>query len=935
MFRNLQSFAITILISFTLLDCFGANQENELAGNTTHPDSQSIDLSEDSLLSFLLTGYEAALDLLRSGKRDSSFAIINRTIRDLPRLPSSQSSWQAYQKLIILEGINYGTRQDFIAAKSSYQNAMKIGKENGIETVYSAYHLYGRLANVYSRLGETEYAISLLQRSLKILADSSAHEMYAKKSNDLAIAYQSCGEINKGINTLREGLSFANLPEDIRANILVTLTGLYIDNGDLEIARGTADSARHIYEAELSMNPKQGYGALSTLHWLIGKIESLSDNFSEAEDHFQKAESYYLNTGKAPQNRGYARKILPWADKCLRAGELQPALEKYQSVIVALIPDATLNNLLEAPQASRLYEEHSILEALFGKTQTLHRLYQETGNRNYLVAAAKNGLLIPPMEDLLRAGYTFQGSKLGFAEESHRRTEVLLSVFFDLYHETNKEVFLEQIFSLMDRSQGHLLAETVKKQIVADTALAKLITEEARLENVQTQYERKLREVENDGGDASYWRDQYLLAGSELEEIRIDLKRRYPSDFWFHSIPSILPLSMVTNYFVDSDRSLTSYFLGDKLFFRFHAGENGTAVFRQSNADSIRRLALELKTGISNGDNEFYRKAATELEELLIGSNTKLGFRALVIPDGELWEVPFEAMISSSPSPESGSHPHYLVFDHCFSYTFSATLQYGLEHLQRSEENWAAYSGFFPEFRDNERLGSIAYKGRDGLEQFISDYEGELLIGEEAYTKSVLKNDPPSKILHLVSHAQYDSTSVLNSGIYFEGPQHELRLVNMADIYGGKRKGELAIIEACESEAGEIRLGEGNISLARAFLASGFNGVLSASWQVNQSSTEQIIEEMWPQIAEGSNIDEALRQAKLSYLRSSLVSTPDKAPKYWSGIKPIGKMHPISLRRVPPYAEIAWVAAFAVLLVLTIRLLRQRRSRSILSTDSR
>jgi CHAT domain-containing protein len=72
------------------------------------------------------------------------------------------------------------------------------------------------------------------------------------------------------------------------------------------------------------------------------------------------------------------------------------------------------------------------------------------------------------------------------------------------------------------------------------------------------------------------------------------------------------------------------------------------------------------------------------------------------------------------------------------------------------------------------------------------------------------------------------------------------------------------------------------VGLAWAFLRAGSHNVISALWEVNDSSTPLLMDRLYAEITSGKAPDAALRDAKLSLLHSSGVY---RKPFYWAAFQ--------------------------------------------------
>ena len=85
---------------------------------------------------------------------------------------------------------------------------------------------------------------------------------------------------------------------------------------------------------------------------------------------------------------------------------------------------------------------------------------------------------------------------------------------------------------------------------------------------------------------------------------------------------------------------------------------------------------------------------------------------------------------------------------------------------------------------------------------------------------------------------------------------------------------ELVILSACDSGSGEVKIGEGVMSLRRAFTIAGAESVLASHWQVNDQATSLLMTEFMRRWRSGMPRAQALREAQLTLLRSKDYSNP-------------------------------------------------------------
>ena len=96
---------------------------------------------------------------------------------------------------------------------------------------------------------------------------------------------------------------------------------------------------------------------------------------------------------------------------------------------------------------------------------------------------------------------------------------------------------------------------------------------------------------------------------------------------------------------------------------------------------------------------------------------------------------------------------------------------------------------------------------------------------------------------------------------------------------------ELVILSACDSGAGEVKIGEGVMSLGLAFRIAGAETVLASHWKVSDKATSLLMTEFMHRWREGESRANAWREAQLTLLRSKDFSNPF----FWSAFTLTGQ----------------------------------------------
>jgi CHAT domain-containing protein len=136
---------------------------------------------------------------------------------------------------------------------------------------------------------------------------------------------------------------------------------------------------------------------------------------------------------------------------------------------------------------------------------------------------------------------------------------------------------------------------------------------------------------------------------------------------------------------------------------------------------------------------------------------------------------------------------------------------------------------------------------------------------------------------------------LVRCGIALAGANHASRITNTIAEDGlltgleasllNLQGTELVILSACDSGTGEVKIGEGVMSLQRAFRIAGAESVLASHWPVSDKATSRLMTEFMRRWRAGEPRAQAWREAQLELLRSKDFSNP----YFWSAFTLTGQ----------------------------------------------
>lgn len=316
----------------------------------------------------------------------------------------------------------------------------------------------------------------------------------------------------------------------------------------------------------------------------------------------------------------------------------------------------------------------------------------------------------------------------------------------------------------------------------------------------------------------------------------------------------------------------------------------------------------------------------------------------IIIPDKELGYLPFEAFLMEEPPQSVTPYQslHYLVNDYNISYNYSANLwKQNSIHQQKKDnpksEQIIAMVSDYEVLVDStsldlrlpvhKRLRSQLKPlpaARKEVDELAKHFEGTFYFGRSA-SESIFKNEASHYgIIHLAMHGILDSKAPIMSSLAFTEDSDSLEdnFLHAYEISKMNLNTDLVILSACETGYGKFEKGNGIASLARAFMYAGAPSLIVSLWQVNDYATSEIMKNTYHNLAEGKKIDEALRYAKLKYIKSAKGIFAH--PAFWSPFIQIGNTKPVHISRKGD-SKFWWIGGLTILILLGGFILKRRQ----------
>jgi tetratricopeptide (TPR) repeat protein len=339
---------------------------------------------------------------------------------------------------------------------------------------------------------------------------------------------------------------------------------------------------------------------------------------------------------------------------------------------------------------------------------------------------------------------------------------------------------------------------------------------------------------------------------------------------------TVVPLARPEEIARSQNATLLFYWTGPKRSFVWRVTRDDVEVRELPGEETLAQRVrayqdriLRSRDPLAEGDED-----GLWLYRTLVGSGGE-GPRVIVVPDGPLHELNFETLPVASPVP------HYWIEDVTVARAPALGLLHdggdGLPRPERGARTILLIGDPVSPSPDFAPLPHAALEMRRIAEQF--EPTARVLHTGARAVPEVYRASLPERFtyIHFAAHAIPNFEQPLESAVVLsaQGEAFKLYARELASI---PVRADLVTLSACYGAGSRHYAGEGFVGLAWAFLGSGARNVVAGLWNIEETSTAELMEELYRGLRRGLAPPEALRAAKLGLLRSSGAY---RKPYYW------------------------------------------------------
>lgn len=641
--------------------------------------------------------YEHALDLQRIGKYDSSNALLLKAAVLYEKHLLWKNKWDSENKLsynFILSGQYEQAFEQTERTLSASATWLSKGSLSEADT----YHILGILYTIKS---EYNKALEYHQKALHIRSTAliMPHPDIAKSYNNLGILYNIKGEYHLALEYHLKALQVRIL---VLGESHPDIATSYNNLGIVYYETGKYGEALEYYHKALQLR----ITALGELNPNVARSYNNIGVVFEKKGEYDKAIEYYQKTlqiyGKTLEeyHPDIARSYNNIANVYDRKHDYYQALKYYQQSIVANV--STFQDTLVAHNPiltgkDKAYLDGSVfLTSLVGKARVLTKLSLFASHKNRVLAYQTLCLADTLAQQVINS-FSSEQDKIPFLAQATQAYQQALTVCQQLYQLTGDKTYINQAFYFASRGKASVLsaslAESKAKAFagISDSLLAldqQLQMKLARLEQQVAEELTKSKDTNHD--KLTEYQNMLFTVHRQQDSLVHIFEQHYPKYYQLKHKPTIVTAQQLQQG-LDHKTAVVEYVLADSALLILTFTRSRFTLQTLPVDSSLHRQIGAFSKSMRLQKQDIYEDVARKLYQLLWPKDLPAQIKQVVIiPDGVLATIPFEALLIADPAQRKIGTPAYLLEKYIVSYAYSASLLY--ENMEATKNTKAKES---------------------------------------------------------------------------------------------------------------------------------------------------------------------------------------------------------------------------------------------------
>jgi CHAT domain-containing protein/Tfp pilus assembly protein PilF len=755
----------------------------------------------------------------------------------------------------------YRRRGEFDKALDTYQRSLALSEKMNREA--QAARTLNNIGVVYWEQGDFRGAIEYYLRSLALKERLGATDDIVSTVGNIGAVYSLQGNDPQAIEYFSRALALAEKGNDVRfmAAMSSNLGRVLLESGDF--AASEARFTRAIELAERAGLTDQLANTLAS----FANLDIERRNWIAAEEHLSRAQAIFDGLHDPT---GVAQVLLSRAKMEIDRGRPEAAVTIAQQARDNLAALGTPTALLDA-------------EVLYGDAlTTLHRWDEAIATFQRAIGLVERGLALVAgdVEDRFR-----------FLEAGNRAYEGLVHAYASAGRASDA-------LAAAERGRARTLLDILGASLPDDAALSDA-DRERRIEldtalgalnqRVAAERARAQRGAKPDPSLAAQLdrlrqsRDEFYL-GLDAKYPRLRFARGEAPVLSERELAATLPPHAALVEFAVSTRGAWI------LLLKPQGNREPRLIVKAAGLPPARLLALgaEFTRQIASRDLAFTANARALYDALFGPIDAELAGvdQLILVPQGGLWQVPFQAL----QSPRK----RFVIEEHAVAYAPSASTLKALESRRGARAAQPRVIAFGDPRLADRTIATLPNAAREARE-VAAVYGGESIVAtdSEATESRFRQLAPRADIVHIATHGVLDNASPLFSYVMLAGAGTQRNAdgrLEGRELINMQLGADLVVLSACETARGRVANGEGVVGLSWALFAAGASTTALSLWPVDSASTTDLMTAFHRERrrlmadAPGAPTARALQSAQ----RQLLARPESRHPFYWAGVVVIG-----------------------------------------------
>lgn len=616
------------------------------------------------------------------------------------------------------------------------------------------------------------------------------------------------------------------------------------------------------------------------------------------------------------------------------------ALKYYHIAAIANSKNFNHPDWKSSPNMSTTFSHFEMYRSLLGKAYAYELKYIQTSETEWVDAAYRMILASDKLVNSIRQTPVGYGEEIILNSDIAQAQHYGIRISQQLYEITGDERYAETAFLFFEKTKSNqaLFNSNISSESlgIPDSYLEKEKTLSEALINYET-----LLYNQSETNKADEYKARVEVLKEDLRTHREHIKLKYPEFYAYKYENEYLTIDQTKELLLKEGEVLLSYNLFNSNVYSFKIDKNGFDLqFHQVDSSlqaHILRFSNILKApNISKEGLSEFKSLSKELSRLIFSDQLDLSqySKVTILPDGLLNILPFGVLLTNDSSKATTFKDlPYLIKTHNVKYGTSATaLARQVSNKPKVNSRVLAIAPLFspkkvlnPNQFDSTRaaMGNLAYTEVE-VGKIGSHFPTTNLLDSMATERAFKKHASDYSVVHIASHAVLDQDNSLFSKLLFSPFDTDSindGYLNVLEILGMDIQADMVVLSACNTGAGEILEGEGVVGLANGFFYAGAKSLIMTLWTANDESTSILMDDFYYYLSKGQSKDMALRNAKMTYLKSAdeLLSHP----YYWAHFVFKGDDSPLVKKSPSPHY---WVLIATLMFIVIVYLFNMKRS---------